>query len=186
LAATSLALAFDPDLIGQYWHTLTTSPPAQYHSPTLGYLVRRFWGEGPFALQFLPIILGLLFFVPWFLRYRNSWDWYRQMPLLLLVSFVTASYGAWPFDLVLLLVPVLGLAVALAKERRLVQILAGAVYLLINAGAAVMLSQEAQYLWFIWVAPALLAGYLAFEWALRYTYQPQAAGLAPGRDSSNR
>jgi hypothetical protein len=186
VAATSLALAFDPDLLGHYWHTLTTSPPAQYRSPTLGYLLRLVWGEEHFRLQFLPVLLGLLFFVPWFLRYRRCWDWNRQLPLLLLISFVTASYGAWPFDLVVLLVPVLGLAVAVRKERRLVQALAGAVYLLMNAGAVMLVSREAEYLWFIWMAPALLAGYLAFELALRYTYQPQAAGLPPGLANSNR
>ena len=40
LAAVAVALACNPAVLGQYWHTFTHRPPAQYHSPTLGTLLQ--------------------------------------------------------------------------------------------------------------------------------------------------
>jgi hypothetical protein len=96
------------------------------------------------------------------LRLRGEWDWREQLPLLLLVSMLTAAYGGWPFDLVLLLVPVLRAAALLARGGAVrPALLAGAAYVAVNAAGAVQLAFEVEYLWFVWMTPALLLAYLA-------------------------
>ena len=116
LAAVAVALACNPAVLGQYWHTFTHRPPAQYHSPTLGTALRLLSGDAQFRLQFLAMVPGLIWFAPYCWRHRADWDWDKCLPLLLLVSVVTAAYGAWPFDLVLLLVPVVQVAAAMRGE----------------------------------------------------------------------
>jgi hypothetical protein len=83
------------------------------------------------------------------------------MPMLLLVSFVTASYGAWPFDLVILLPAVIQVAASIAAtaDRRRA-LLAGAVYLAFNAVALAMNLSHCTSETFVWMAPTLLAAYV--------------------------
>ncbi|MBX9622555.1 MAG: DUF2029 domain-containing protein [Gemmataceae bacterium] len=102
-AATLVPLAFDPRLLAEYADALGNRPPAQWASPTLGTVLRLAFGEHLFRLQFVPVAFGLGWFAWHRLRTGARWDWAAELPLLLLVSFVTAPYGAWPFDLVLLL-----------------------------------------------------------------------------------
>src|SRR5262249_42925350 len=132
LAAVAVALACNPAVLGQYWRTFTSQPPAQYHSPTLGAALRLLLGEEQFRLQFLAMVPGLAWFVPYWRRHRTAWDWNERLPLLLLVSVVTAAYGAWPFDLVLLLVPVMQVAATVRSEERIRRWMAGVVYGAIN------------------------------------------------------
>jgi hypothetical protein len=160
LIAVGIALACNPAVLGQYWQTLTHQPPAQYRSPTLGTVLRLLLGEGSFRLQFLALIPGLVWFVPYWLRHRDRWDWNERLPLLLLVSMLTAAYGAWPFDLVLLLVPVIQVAARRCGSPVLPAALA---YGAINAVAAVQLACEAEYFAFLWMTPALLLAYLALR-----------------------
>lgn len=160
-ALTGLALAFRPEVLADYWTTLTTRPPEQYRSPTLGTLLREWAGEGAFRLQFVSVVPGLLWLAAlgWSARHQR-WDWGERMPMIALVSVITATYGAWLFDLVVLLVPVVAVATRLLREgagwRRL-----GAVVGLVavNLGIFALLLRESEYLEFIWVTPALLAVY---------------------------
>jgi hypothetical protein len=80
-------------------------------SPTLGTVLRLVFGEELFRLQFVPLAAGLVWFAWHYRRKAAAWDWAEQLPLLMLVSFVTAPYGAWPFDMVLLLPAALAVVV---------------------------------------------------------------------------
>ena len=159
LLAIAAAWICNPDVLGQYWQTFTSRPPAQYRSPTLGTALRLLLGEGSFRLQFLALIPGLIWLVPYWLRHRASWEWSERLPMLLLVSMLTAAYGAWPFDLVLLLVPV----VQVAARLRSPVLVAALAYLAIDAVAAVQLACEVEYFAFLWMTPALLLAYVAFQ-----------------------
>ncbi len=161
-ALMALVLTCNPAVWGHYWHTFTTSPPAQYRSPTLGTLLRLAIGEGHFRLQFVALVPGVAWLAWYGWRRRRAWDWDEQLPLLLLVSVLTAAYGAWPFDLVLLLVPVLRAATALLRAgspRALLLACAG--YIITDGLALALVAREAEYLWFAWMSPALLLAYLA-------------------------
>lgn len=159
LAALGVASLLNPHVLGQYWHTLTHHPPAQYRSPTLGAALRRMFGEEQFRLQFLALLPGLAWLVPYWRHRRETWDWNAQLPPLLLASMLTAAYGAWPFDLVLLLIPVMQVASMTARGGGWLP--AAAVHVIINGLAAAQLTCEVEYFWFLWMTPALLAAYLS-------------------------
>jgi hypothetical protein len=159
LAAIAVALACNPDVLSQYWQTFTSRPPAQYRSPTLGTALRLLLGEGEFRLQFLALFPGLIWLVPYWLRHRAAWDWSERLPMLLLVSMLTAAYGAWPFDIMLLLVPVVQVAARLRWPARV----AALAYLAIDAVAAAQLACEVEYFAFLWMTPALLLAYAALR-----------------------
>jgi hypothetical protein len=178
LALTGIALALDSGVLGHYWQTFTQKPPEQYRSPTLGTLLRLTLGGGSFRWQFLPMLPGLVWLVIHWLRQRTAWEWHEQLPLLLLVGMLTAAYGAWPFDLVVLLLPVVALAARLSQHATPARWLAAtAVHLAINGLALALMAHEAEYLAFVWMTPALLAGYLLLG---RLPYPSQGRTHASG------
>ena len=169
-AATLIPLAFNPQVLNQYADALANRPPQQWVSPTLGTVLRLWLGEDRFRLQFVPVAVGLAWFAWHWRRTAARWDWCEQVPLLLLVSFVTAPYGAWPFDMVLLLPAVVGLVVrggsvgdgqprpvahASGSDGRFVL----AALLAINLGCLALNLRGVTSFWFIWVSPAVLAVY---------------------------
>ncbi len=162
LIATAIPLFCNSEVLGQYWHALTEHPPAQWKSPTIGsYLRDAFEGSG-FRLQYLPMLIGFawLTITSWYSR-RQEWQWLERMPMLVLVSFVTASYGAWPFDLVILLPAVVEIAAGLTQNRdRGRRMLALVMYVSINVGALIMNRLGLTSDMFVWMAPSLLVAYV--------------------------
>jgi hypothetical protein len=166
--AAGLALAPNPHVLGQYADLMAHHPPAECLSPTLGAVLRAAFGRDRFWLQFLPPLAGVAWLVPHWLRHRRTWDWQEQLPLVLLVSLLTTSYGAWAFDLVVLLLPVLGTAAALCRSgRRQLALTALAGYLALNVLALALNLLGVDGFWFLWLTPAVLVGYLACSAALR-------------------
>jgi hypothetical protein len=164
LAATGLALVTNPHALAQYAAVMTHHPPAECLSPTLGAVLRAAFGRERFWLQFLPPLLGIAWLVPHWLRHRHSWDWQEQLPPLLLVSLLTTSYGAWAFDLVVLLLSVLQVAAALGHVgRRSVALVALAGYLAVNALALVLNLCGVDGFWFVWMTPVALVAYLVLQ-----------------------
>lgn len=172
LACSAVPAAFNSQVWQQY-ATALGNPPAQWISPTLGTVLRLAFGAEYFRLQFVPMIGGLIWFAWHRTKHAREWDWIEELPLLLLVSFVTAPYGAWPFDMVLLLPAAIRMVVTvefghsraaaaretnrramIAKERMLV---AGLVA--VNLGCLVLNVLQISSFWFIWVSPAVLVLY---------------------------
>jgi len=162
LLATAIPLVCNPDVLDQYRDAMTHRTPEQWKSPTLGSLLREVFGAERFDLQFAPILAGLawLIAVGWRARHRE-WVWAERMPMLLLMSFVTASYGAWPFDLVILLPAVIQVAAGIAATAdRGRALIAGIVYFAFNAVALAMNLSHCTSETFVWMAPALLGSYV--------------------------
>ena len=181
LLLTGAALALNPAVVGQYWHTFTHRPPEQYRSPTLGTLLRLALGEGSFRWQFLAMAPGLLWLAWRWRRWRRDWEWGEQMPLLLLVGMLTTAYGAWPFDLVLLLLPVVALAAELSRNGSRARCAAAVgAYLVVNGMALALLLREVEYLGFIWMTPALLLGYVGLRKG-----KPHSSAPSPPRPLSH-
>jgi hypothetical protein len=115
----------------------------------------------------VSVAIGLTWFGLYRWVRRRGWDTCEQLPLLLLVSFVTAPYGAWPFDMVLLLPAIFqmvvrrpadcpGAAGPLTSARF---VLAGLVA--VNLGCLVLNLCRIGSFSFLWVSPAVLALYVA-------------------------
>ncbi len=174
LIAASLApMIWAPDVWSNYL-AATRRPPSetfvtveQWRHPTPGFYLRQLIPGEPFAAQFVPLAIATgVVPIYWFVR-RRDWNWSVEAPRLALACALTACYGAWAFDLVLLLPAVIWSAVRLANSRRPALIVAFAtVYLLLNGWCVSTLmdalSQENP-----WIAPAVLAGFLSTQFVSR-------------------
>lgn len=162
-AALAWPILVNPDLPFHYWQSLTQRTSTHSHlSPLLGTALRMAFG-GRMSMQFVPMIPGLLWLAWYWRRHRRHWDWQRQLPDLLFASLLTTAYGAWPFDLVLLLLPVLQVAVEGLRRERAARLSAGVVYLTVNGVAAIQLACDVAYFTFIWMTPVLLLSYLVLR-----------------------
>jgi hypothetical protein len=133
--------------------------PRRWFPATAGSLLRLLLGEEHFWLNFLFPCLGLIWVVWYYLRHHRDWSWAEQLPVLMLACFLTTAYG-WAYDAVILLPALLQGAIwALARPLG-VRLLALAVYLVL-AGLAIGLNVlRYDEIVFVWIAPALLVGYL--------------------------
>jgi hypothetical protein len=154
----------NPSLPIHYWHALTQRTQTHSHlSPVLGTGLRLVFGVDRFWLQFVPTIPGLAWVAWYWRRHRRDWDWQQRLPALLFASFLTASYGAWPFDLVVLLLPLLQLTVRLQAAPVRTIALAATWFALVNLLALTQLMAEVQYFCFVWMTPTLWAGYVLVD-----------------------
>jgi hypothetical protein len=174
----ALPLLWNAHVWHQYADAMGNRPPAQWLSPTAGTVLRLAFGAEHFRLQFVSVAVGLV----WFARYRwarhASWNWREQLPLVLAVAFVTAPYGAWPFDMVLLLPAVVRLVLlsvadlsakpgwAVGGPRFTLAGLAA-----VNAGMLAQNVLQVGSFWFLWVSPAVL---LLYALHMRTAPQPEA------------
>jgi hypothetical protein len=169
-------LASNPSLLGHYIHALTQRTQTHAHvSPLLGTALVLLAGQGRFGLlQFVPALPGLVWLGWYWRRHRVAWNWHERLPALLFASFLTASYGAWPFDLVILLLPLLQRTAQLQSAPRGRQAAVFLLYLVINLLALAQILAAVEYFWFLWMTPALLAAYL-----LTGRQSSPQAGLVP-------
>jgi hypothetical protein len=152
----------NPHLLRDYWFSLTARTQTHSHpSPLLGTALRKLFGPERFWLQFVPLVPGLLWLAWYWRRHRRDWDWERQLGPLLFASFLAAPYGAWPFDHVVLLLPLLQAAAGATEAGRRPALLAAAGFVAINLLALAQLLGQPEYFWFVWLTPALL-----LMWAL--------------------
>ena len=157
---TLIPMASNPDVWTHYFAAYRDHPPTQWVSLTLGTFLRYALGERHFWLQFVPMLLGTAWFSKHWRTHGRSWNWAEQMPAILLVSFATAPYGAWHFDLVLLLIPIWHLADTLTGQRRWVGL---GIFAVANIA---MLSLNAAGAWsyaYAWVAPMTLVAYFGLR-----------------------
>jgi glycosyl transferase family 87 len=157
--AFSLApLALNTQVWNQYADALANRTPDEWLMPTIGSILRLAFGEGLFGLQFVPVLAGLAWFTWHWRKSGKDWNWGEQLPLLLLVSFLTAPYGAWPFDMVLLLPAVVVLLARVESPNRIPVIVS---LIVINVACLVLNVLKISSFWFVWVAPAVLVLYIA-------------------------
>ena len=82
----------------------------------VGSYLRLVFGGQHEWLQFLPCVVGLGWFVGYWMRHRGAWTWEERLPLLLLVSIGSAAYF-WKHDFILGLPAVIALAIQVARAR---------------------------------------------------------------------
>jgi hypothetical protein len=163
---TVAPLAVNPDVWGQYFDTLArpdsdTHPALSgWRPPLIGYYARVAIDPTKFWIQAVPTALALAAVpVYWWLR-CSRWDWASELPRLIMVGLITAPYGAWPYDQIVLLIPLAATAARLARYGTRNQVaLAAVVYVVCNVAALMSNAAES----FVWTTPAVLAGYLLAE-----------------------
>lgn len=113
----AIAWVTNPNVVNQYLYAMTTSPPQQWITATIGSRLRLIFGPEYFYLQFLPTILGGLIFIIYFAKRYRSWTWEQELPGVILGSIATASYG-WIFDISLGVVAVIALGAVIALRMK--------------------------------------------------------------------
>jgi Glycosyltransferase family 87 len=163
--ATITAMMFNPHVITQYLNATLEDSPLVWMTPTFGSLLRLLFGLERKWLAFIPMVAGIFWLGASGLRHRVDWLWADRMPLLLLVSLVTAPFG-WSFDQVVLLPAVLQAMIQVFATSR-ARIVCGAIitYMAFNIAAFVINSRFLDF-WQLWLAPFLLIWYLfAQRWS---------------------
>ena len=88
--------------------------------------------DGPTAVEYAVMLALIVVVCITAITTLGYWDWGRRLPALLFASFLTAAYGVWPFDLVVLLPALVQLAVRLPSAPRPTLALAVAWHLAMN------------------------------------------------------
>jgi hypothetical protein len=122
LVFSAVPLIWNTGVWGHYFGSSQQSSGSNYTvhdwmNPTLGYLLRMATPGQPFRVMFVPVLLMLPAAVIYYWSRRASWNWQHELPFLVLASLLAAPYGAWGFDLVILLLPVLVAAARLIETN---------------------------------------------------------------------
>ena len=108
------------------------------------------------AVQFAPSVLATLLLVAYWFWQRKVWNWEQELPRIVLVSFLTTGYGAWGFDLIVLLLPIVQVATWVAQSHNpRLQLWATLGYLSFNAAIYMALLPV------IWWTPVIVQSYFA-------------------------
>ena len=153
----------DPAVYSQFFEMYRNpgrTTPFELPAPSLGSLLTASIPHTSLPIQFLPPLLGVLWFVWHWTRYKDHWEWHEQMPIILLVSLTMSAY-AWTYDYVILLPAVIhglvlltrGNAVWYKNGTLLSYGLINLLYLLLKF---VLVSDY----YYFWLAPAYLLIYL--------------------------
>ena len=174
-----LPLFFYGDLISGYLGLVAKESIFHHPSTTTGAFLRWMLGWENVWLQVLPMAPGILWAALYWRRHSANWDWYTRMPLVLLVSVVTACYG-WVFDQTVLY-PALFQAAGwlLRTGQRHERFVAAVCYALINVAGLVLIALGLNGVAYVWMAPAWLVFYgtAAKLWAER-AIREQPAGAS--------
>jgi hypothetical protein len=126
LATTIASIAFNRNVLN-YFHG--TVHAALVNPCGVGSYLRLVFGGQHEWLQFLPCVVGLAWFVGYWMRHRGAWTWEERLPLLLLASIGSAAYF-WKHDFILGLPAVIALAIQVARAR--VWLIAAFLYLAVQ------------------------------------------------------
>jgi len=158
----------NPHVWEQYAHALTAPQSADHLSvanwatPLVAGWVRTALPGQPFWVQFVPTALAVLAFGGWYLRGGRPAGgprWHETLPWVVGLSLLVAPYGAWAFDLVLLVVPVLAVGARVAVAPNPVAVWVGVGWLaVVNAVILVMMVRVASSELYVWVTPVVLLG----------------------------
>jgi hypothetical protein len=164
LSLTLIAVLFNPQIVKQYFAMLQTYQLSDWAVPTIGSYLRFFWlGLDKIWLQFLPSILGALWFIYYWYKQHASWNWADKLPIILLVSLLTSPYS-WTYDQIILLPAILLAVIWMSSDwHRWSTLFLGIVFLGLNI-LDLTLHMRLDDFWFIWLAPALFIWFILVHW----------------------
>lgn len=180
LILTLFGTFFNPSLIEEYVGMLHSYNLSDWATPTIGSYLRYFWlGINNFWIQYLPSIIGGLWFIYYWVTHHSSWKWAYAIPQLLFVSIITSPYN-WTYDIVVVIPGIIQAIIWLTDaHNRKLTLLFGSTYLVINI-LDLMLHRRFDEFWFIWLAPALfilfIAIHIQYSKILSTNIAPQANG----------
>ena len=106
LLTTCIALGFDPRIFQHYREMMQQQAIHNEFIPALSGMIRALFFRNHFWVQFVPMVLGLLWALWYFWKNQDQWNWRVHGPAVLVVSVLTTPY-AWMTDEVVLLPAIL-------------------------------------------------------------------------------
>lgn len=169
-SATLLVHLSDPMVVQHFLVTLWQPsqyavPLSQWKLPTASYWLREWLLPTSFWVQFVPAGVISISLLAGRLRQGGSWDWPRQLPMIVALSVLVTGYGGWIFDLPVLLVPLIAAASMMLKSGRTTWFLYLTVWQLFVTFATLQMGGSLHAFW--WVAPAVLGPCLLVPFVLR-------------------
>jgi hypothetical protein len=156
---SGIAILFDQNIFHQYLQCILTDAPAGWATPTIGTYLRLYFNPTEFLLSFITPILGAIWLVYYWIRKKKTWDWKKEIPLILFISVITTIY-IWTYDMVVLLIPIImALIWQLYENKKWISILVSIAYFIINL-IYLRLHLILEDSIFIWFAPVLFVWYL--------------------------
>jgi len=163
--AAGIATIPNPSVWEQYARSATGSGSqehkalADWVNPTLGAWVREAVPGRPFWVQWLPCAVAAVVFGLYWARQGGPDRWPAALPWVVPLGLLTAPYGSWMCDQVLLLVPIVAVLAAweTSPKRPLRVWLALGVYVAANIAGLAMMFGEAGQEYYVWFAPVIVA-----------------------------
>lgn len=139
------------------------STPFELQAPSIGSLLTLYVPHGKLPIQFLPPLMGTVWFLWHWEHHKENWDWTEQMPIMLLVSLTMSAY-AWTYDYVILL-PAVIQGLALINRHDLPWYKNGLVLLYGGINGCYFISKlfVTTDIYYFWLAPAFLLTYLGLR-----------------------
>jgi hypothetical protein len=135
--------------------------PLMWATPTIGGYMRYFIvGVDQFWPQYVGPVLGLFFFIFYWIKERLTWSWPQNTPALVFASAVTSLYS-WTYDQVVLLVAVIKAWIQLIPRGKSAWPLV--VFFFLIQLTNLILHRYLDEFWFIWFAPVMLLWYWTVE-----------------------
>jgi hypothetical protein len=166
IVGSVIAIAFDPGIFAEFAEAvLKPSTPEtvglrDWQVPLASYHLRQAVNPHWFWVQFLPCLTACLAASAWYAYRWKNWDWNDELPRIVVISMLAAPYGAWIFDLTLLLVPLnAGATMVLRSNAFLWKIVFFAGMLIVSACGLMIGSLQAAW----WFTPAFAVVYLLAE-----------------------
>lgn len=119
VVAVMMAIMFiiSPDILSNFFNVLVENPPTVVINVSVYGLIYALFGVKISVLLYLPALIGMIGAVVYFWRKRNTWEWEKQISLLLLVSILCVPY-AWLHDEMFFLIPILEVAAIMIRRGR--------------------------------------------------------------------
>ena len=152
----AVPVSFYGNLVPSYLSLVANESIFHHPSTTIGAFLRWMYGWENVWLQMLPVAAGIFWAALYWKRHRKSWDWDSCLPLVLLVSVITACYG-WMFDQAVLY-PALFQAVGwLLRTGQRERFAAAVCYGLTNLAGLVLIALGHNGVAYVWMAPVWIA-----------------------------
>jgi hypothetical protein len=164
LSLTLIAVVFNPHILQQYLRMIQTYQISDWANPTIGSYLRYFWlGTDKFWPQFLPSVLGGVWFIYYWFRHHTAWNWKTELPIILLVSQLTSPYS-WTYDQVILIPAILVAVIWMTADwKRWLTLLLAVIFLGLNV-LDMLLHVKLDDFWFIWMVPVMFLWFLFIRW----------------------
>lgn len=158
LILTGISVVINPMVISQYLSAAGRYTHIDYASPVIGAFLRRFlFGWDQSWPQYAAPLAGSIWFLLYWRKHHSKWQWLEEIPVLLLLSIITAAF-AWSHDQVVLVLVVIQVFIWLIFSKHEYRaVLMVLIYLAMQV-IYIFTIVRGDYL-AIWIAPALLLWY---------------------------